>query len=135
MSLLALVLVIGVVVIAVFVRMFAFIPTKDACRYLQQGGAIVDVRTPEEFQERHVPNAINLPLSGLPSNVLDRFPNRDQVLLLHCLGGGRSTVAQRRLRAMGYVHAYNLGSFPRALRVASEHDRMGPSVSNARTQS
>ena len=50
--------------------------------------------TPEEFQSGHVPNAINLPLSSVANDVIKQFPNKDQVLLLHCLGGGRSAVAQ-----------------------------------------
>ena len=74
MSLLALVIVAAVVVIVVFIRISALIPTKDACRYLQQGGVIVDVRTPEEFQGRHVPNAVNLPPVGLAEQRLGSIP-------------------------------------------------------------
>ncbi len=107
-----------IVTVVLLVRRSALISASRAARYLAQGAMIVDVRNPGEFEQRHVPGAINLPLSGLPASVLERIPDKQQPLLLHCLGGGRSAVAQRLLRANGYRYAYNLGSLGRAERIA-----------------
>ena len=128
MNLTFVLVILAVVAVILLVRRSALISAQDACRYLGEGGVIIDVRTPEEFREGHVPNAINLPLSGLPNDVVARFPKKDEVLLLHCLGGGRSAVAKRLLRAKGYAHAYNLGSYQRARRVMSLFARTSGSV-------
>jgi phage shock protein E len=131
MSVIPVLMLVAVVAVVLLVRKTALISAKNACRYLEQGGVIIDVRTPEEFRGGHVPNAINLPLSGLPNDVTQRFPNKDQVLLLHCLAGGRSAVAQRLLRAKGYAHAYNLGSYQRARSVVSSCSKTSSSDEQA----
>ena len=120
MSLFPLLTIVAVVLIVFVVRRSALLSAKDACGYLREGGVIVDVRTPAEFREQPLPNSINLPLAGLPNSVMDRFPQKDRVLLLHCLGGSRGAVAKGALRAKGYTHAYNLGSYRRALRAISD---------------
>jgi len=113
--------ILGLVVAAAIVlaiRRAALISAGQAARYLKEGAVIVDVRNPDEFQQRHVPGAINLPLSGLPGSLQRQIPDKQQTILLHCLGGGRSAVAQRLLRANGYRRAYNLGSLSRAEHIA-----------------
>jgi phage shock protein E len=114
-------LILGVVVmvtVVLLVRRTMLISASRAGFYLERGAMIVDVRNPDKFRQRHVPNAVNLPLSGLPASLLVQVPDKQRVLLLHCLGGGRSAVAQRLLRANGYRHTYNLGSLGRAERIA-----------------
>ena len=53
---------------------------------------------------------------GVPQRVKDK----NQVLLLHCLSGGRSGLAKRQLKKMGYTHVFNLGSYSRASQIVSE---------------
>lgn len=114
----------AVMALAIFLlRKLALISAPEACQHLRGGAVIVDVRTPEEFAQRHVPGAINLPLSRLPGDLLRRISDREQVLLLHCQGGGRSAMAQRLLRAEGFRRAYNLGSIRRAEAIARVRER------------
>ena len=98
-------------------RKLAFVPDKAAREYLRQGGLVIDVRSPLEFGEHHVPGALNIPLDQVPDCVLREIPDKERVLLLHCLSGGRSAVAKRRLQARGYKRVYNLGSLGRAERL------------------
>ena len=100
------------------IRRLALVSAGDACRYLAQGALIVDVRDPGEFNQGHVTGAVNLPLSGLPENLLTLVSDKERVLLLHCQGGGRSAIAKRLLKASGYAYSYNLGSYRRAERIA-----------------
>jgi len=101
------------------IRRLALVSARDACRHhLAQGALIVDVRDPGEFNQGHVTGAVNLPLSGLPENLLTLVSDKERVLLLHCQGGGRSAVAKRLLKASGYARSYNLGSYRRAERIA-----------------
>lgn len=86
--------------------------------WIRAGAPIIDVRTPQEFARDAIPDAVNIPLNEVGELIPTRFPDRAQPVLLHCLSGSRSMVAVRRLRAMGYQKASNLGSVGRAKSLA-----------------
>lgn len=66
--------------------------------------ALIDVRTPVEFQEIHCPFARNLPLSDLDPARLKQDPawSVDQPLYLICRSGSRAKQAGQRLSAAGW---------------------------------
>jgi phage shock protein E len=116
------------IAIAVFVALAAFLVFKRmsfispnaARKHLAQGALVVDVRSPGEFQDGHLSKAVNIPLGELATAVPRHVPDKSQVLLLHCHGGGRSELARQRLKRLGYPNAYNLGSFARAREIVGE---------------
>lgn len=67
---------------------------------------VLDVRTPAEHAEGHLPGAINLPLDELRQR-LDEVPH-DRPLALHCRSGYRSYLAQRILLNHGYREVRNI---------------------------
>ncbi|KAB2887483.1 MAG: rhodanese-like domain-containing protein [Burkholderiaceae bacterium] len=71
---------------------------------------VVDVRSPGEFSSGHVVGAINLPLSHLMEQATSVLPKRDAPLLLCCVSGARSDMAEQWLRAQGYTQVANGGS-------------------------
>jgi len=87
--------------------------------WLEKGAKVIDVRGVDEYQERHVPGAINIPLGRLRDEIGQSAPSKDQRLLLHCLSGGRSAIAKGMLKRMGYVNVLNLGSHGRAARIVN----------------
>lgn len=89
----------------------------DACLYLKQGAKVVDVRSVEEFKSGHLPGAVNVPLGELTQNIVRVAPDKEQVLLLHCLSGGRSGLGVRALKGAGYRRVFNLGGYGRAERI------------------
>ncbi len=90
------------------------VKNTTAVQLLKQGATIVDVRTEEEYQTDHIPSAMNVPLNHLSRQAPGQFPRKDTVLLLHCLGGGRSLIGRSMLKRLGYTRVYNLGSVTRA---------------------
>lgn len=90
------------------------IGVAPAIAHLRQGARIVDVRTSSEFESDHLDGALNLPLGDLAALAPQQLTDKSQVLLVHCLSGGRSLVAARHLRSMGYSNVFNLGSVGRA---------------------
>ena len=62
--------------------------------------AVLDVRSPEEFDTGHAPGAINIPLEDLRSR-LKELPS-DCEVLSYCAFGQRSYYATRILRLNGY---------------------------------
>jgi phage shock protein E len=75
---------------------------------VEAGAALIDVRTPGEFQAGHLPNARSLPLDRLMAHPQEAGP-RDRPVVLYCASGTRSGVAARALKRAGYVTVVNLG--------------------------
>jgi len=67
----------------------------------QPGLALVDVRTPVEFAEVHVPQARNVPLDQLQSGAVPVAKNQPVYLL--CRSGQRATKAAEQLAKQGFA--------------------------------
>lgn len=70
---------------------------------------ILDVRTPEEFAEKHIPNAINVPNETIGTEEISEFPDKEQLILVYCRSGNRSKQASEKLVALGYNNVYEFG--------------------------
>ena len=70
---------------------------------------ILDVRTAEEFAEKHIPNAINIPNESIGSEELAELPDKKQLILIYCRSGNRSKQASEKLAALGYTNIYEFG--------------------------
>lgn len=70
---------------------------------------ILDVRTPEEFAEKHIPNAINVPNETIGSEEIAELPRKDQMILVYCRSGNRSKQAAKKMVALGYSNVYEFG--------------------------
>jgi phage shock protein E len=67
---------------------------------------IVDVRTPVEYQEGHIPSVANIPLDQLESR-MNEVP-KDKKVLLICRSGKRSAQGTALLRGKGFDNVYNV---------------------------
>ncbi|MCB0718721.1 MAG: MBL fold metallo-hydrolase [Bacteroidetes bacterium] len=86
---------------------YASIPTLrwDEFEMLRkEGDAVLDVRFAAEFNELHIPGAINASYTRLPT-YLDRLP-KDKTLLVHCRTGARAAAAASYLAKEGYDVKY-----------------------------
>ena len=104
-----LVAIIGVIV-------FAFGRTNNikpemAFMLVEEGGQLIDVRTPGEFATGHIKGAVNIPLNTLS----DRLGELDKStgVVLYCRSGQRSGNAARVLEAAGFQNVHNLGAMSR----------------------
>jgi rhodanese-related sulfurtransferase len=75
-----------------------------------QAATLLDVRTPAEFRQVHVPYAINAPLESLDPAVVLHSPGgcADQPLYVICHSGGRGSKACAKLLAAGVGHVVNV---------------------------
>lgn len=87
------------------------ITAEEAKKMIDEGGAtIVDVRTPEEYREKHIPDSILVPNESIDANKMpDELPDKDAILLVHCRTGVRSKQASDKLVELGYKHVYDFG--------------------------
>ena len=77
----------------------------------QQAGetpTILDVRETWEFEEGRIPGAQNIPLGTLPDKLDDLAELKDQEVIVHCKGGGRSASAKAFLTQQGFTNVRNL---------------------------
>ena len=117
MNLAAWIVIMGVVAAFLLVKRLTQVNPGTAREWLDKGALVIDVRSEAEFQERHLPGAINIPLRRLGDEIAERTANKEQPLLLHCLSGTRSGMGRNTLRKLGYRHVFNLGSYRRAARI------------------
>jgi phage shock protein E len=75
---------------------------------IKSGAKIVDVRTPEEFNEEAYPNAINIPVDAVQSRITE-FGETDKPIIVYCASGARSAYASRMLKNAGYKNVVNAG--------------------------
>jgi len=67
---------------------------------------VLDVRTPQEFAEGHVPGAVNISHDQLAARLADVPKDKDVVL--YCRSGRRAGMAADVLRANGYTRLSHL---------------------------
>ena len=75
----------------------------------ESGYILLDVRTPEEFSEKHIPGAINVPNETIGSEEIPELPDKDQLILVYCRSGNRSKQASDKLAALGYTNIVEFG--------------------------
>ena len=75
----------------------------------ESGYIILDVRTPEEFAEKHIPGALNIPNETIGTEEIPELPNKDQLILVYCRSGNRSKQASEKLVALGYTNIVEFG--------------------------
>ena len=92
---------------------FNFIKGPDINQGIQDcqqtpGAVLLDVRTPQEYTEGHIPGSKNIPLASLAQAGAVTF-QKDTPLFVYCYSGGRSRQAADILKGMGYTNVKNLG--------------------------
>ena len=69
---------------------------------------LIDVREVDEYNEGHVPDSINIPLSQIDTfNSIIKDKNTN--IYVYCLSGARSNQAYNYLTSQGYNNITNLG--------------------------
>ena len=83
----------------------------EAITMMEEGSGyiILDVRTPGEFAERHIPGAINIPNETISTEEIPELPDKDQLILVYCRSGNRSKQASEKLVALGYTNIVEFG--------------------------
>ena len=73
-----------------------------------ENAVLLDVRTPQEYGEGHIPGSKNVPLQTL-DKVRLVVENKDTALFVYCYSGARSRQVMAMLQHMGYTDVQNIG--------------------------
>jgi phage shock protein E len=76
---------------------------------VDQGAIVIDVRTPAEFAQGHVPDALLIDVSA--ANFAQQINQLDpnQAYVVYCRSGNRSAVAISQMLAAGFTELYDMG--------------------------
>lgn len=93
--------------------LFDFLKAPDVNQGIEDcksapGAVLLDVRTPQEYNEGHIPGSVNIPLSTLGGTESVPY-GKDVPLYVYCHSGARSSQAVRILAQMGYTRVRNIG--------------------------
>jgi len=84
---------------------------KYNCTFLEEkmseGGQLIDVRSPIEFQQGALEGAVNIPITSVQT-LTDNIDNSKPVLL-YCRTGARSEMVKKYLEQLGFNQVHNLG--------------------------
>ena len=69
---------------------------------------VIDVRTPLEFSEAHIKDAINIDYFSKSFPATISKLNKQKTILVYCAAGGRSTSACTDFKTLGFKRVYNL---------------------------
>ena len=70
---------------------------------------ILDVRTPSEYAQGHIPGAILVPNETIGTEDIPQLPQKEQLLLVYCRSGNRSKQASEKLARLGYANVVEFG--------------------------
>lgn len=93
----------------------AYDPGEDvvspgAARDLVETGArVIDVRTPEEFEEGRLEGAVNIPVESDDFDAQVEPLARDATYVVYCASGRRAGIAADRMEELGFTDVYNAG--------------------------
>ncbi len=78
---------------------------------INNGAILVDVRTKEEYDEKHIDGAVLLPVDEIEDEKVKEIVNsKDDFIIVYCKSGVRSSEAASKLNDLGYNNVYNLGA-------------------------
>ena len=94
-------------------RFFDFLKGPDINQGVKEysttdGAVLLDVRTPDEYRQGHIPGSKNVPLQSI-SKVAGMIDNKSTPIFVQCLSGVRSRQAAAILKQMGYTNVKNIG--------------------------
>jgi len=75
---------------------------------IKGGAKVVDVRSPEEFEDEHFPDAINIPVNIIQTRTAE-LGEKDAPIVVYCASGSRSAYAARILSQAGFKKVVNAG--------------------------
>ena len=70
---------------------------------------VLDVRTQDEYEKKHIPHAVLVPLEDLRNGKFEALPDKNQTILIYCWTGRRAQDSAQILADKGYKNVYEMG--------------------------
>lgn len=86
-------------------------PIRVSAQAAKAKGIWIDVRTPQEFSQGHLKNAVNIPVEQISRRIRAASPDKNAPVNLYCRSGHRAEAALRTLKSLGYTNITNYGGY------------------------
>lgn len=86
------------------------ISAETAYSKTKEGAVLIDVRSQEDYDKKHITGSVLIPLDELEEKLSQLYPDIGQTVIFYCAKGVRSQTAVEKAVALGYVEVYSLGS-------------------------
>jgi phage shock protein E len=81
---------------------------NDRIAWADRSLVVLDVRTPAEYADGHIPGAINIPHDEITRRVAELANARDNDIVVYCKAGPRAAEAIGVLEKQGFKRVYHL---------------------------
>ena len=87
------------------------LPQSEAVRVMAEkpDAIVLDVRTVDEYEKKHIPNAKSVPLEEFQNGNFSSLPDKNATILIYCWTGRRAQDAAQILVDKGYKNVYEFG--------------------------
>ncbi len=98
------------------------ISVEETREKVKSGATLIDVREDNEWEAGHAEKATHIGRGVIERDIIGKFPNKNQELILYCGGGYRSALAADNLQKMGYINVLSMAGGWTAWQEQSEND-------------
>ena len=86
------------------------IPLDQAEDAIKKADVLLDVREADEYHTSHIPGAVNVSRGILEFKLTNDpvFEDRALNMVIYCKNSGRSALAARAMKEMGYIHVQSI---------------------------
>ncbi len=78
---------------------------------INSGALVVDVRSPGEFNQGHLPDAKLIPVNEVESRIAEFGDDKNRPIVVYCKAGIRAARAEATLKEHGYTNVLNGGGY------------------------
>jgi rhodanese-related sulfurtransferase len=90
------------------VTVFKSITQTDASKMIKDGAFILDVRTPKEYEQEHLKDAVLIPVQQLAERIGEISMYKDSSVVVYCRAGNRSITGSEILINNGFKKVFNM---------------------------
>jgi len=84
---------------------------ESAWKMINSGALLVDVRSPGEFNQGHLPDAKLIPVGDVESRIAEFGDDKNRPIVVYCKAGVRAAKAINVLKEHGYTNVLNGGGY------------------------
>jgi rhodanese-related sulfurtransferase len=81
---------------------------SEARAHVSSGGVLIDVREDQEFDANRAEGAVHMGRGIVERDIIQKYPDKNQNIVLYCGGGYRSALVADNLQKMGYNRVFSL---------------------------
>ncbi len=84
------------------------ISVDETLEQVKNGAKLIDVREDNEWNDGHAAGATHIGRGVIERDIVGKFPDKNNELILHCGGGYRSALAADNLQKIGYRNVLSM---------------------------